>query len=176
HHQEDRAGAGQDGADQAQIHPAPREKEGGLTVKLFKGHYTSESLSAFVFRTDQVVRKTNTTHHSRLMPRRKNRNKKERLETSVCRSQNLSDTQVWEICAAHFDLVAPKPAIGRGVGPAAAVFDVDLGFDADGKPYLEHANIIGWYASIDTPDDELKHFWMDKAQKIAPRFTYVPRQ
>ncbi|MGH8653722.1 MAG: hypothetical protein ACREYE_16820, partial [Gammaproteobacteria bacterium] len=40
HHQEDRAGAGQDGADQAQIHPAPREKEGGLTVKLFKGHYT----------------------------------------------------------------------------------------------------------------------------------------
>ncbi|MGH8656129.1 MAG: hypothetical protein ACREYE_29870, partial [Gammaproteobacteria bacterium] len=40
HHQEDRAGAGQDGADQAQIHPAPRGKEGGLTVKLFKGHYT----------------------------------------------------------------------------------------------------------------------------------------
>ncbi|MGH8653127.1 MAG: hypothetical protein ACREYE_13600, partial [Gammaproteobacteria bacterium] len=34
-------GAGQDGADQARIHPAPREKEGGLTVKLFKGHYTS---------------------------------------------------------------------------------------------------------------------------------------
>ncbi|MGH8651424.1 MAG: hypothetical protein ACREYE_04200, partial [Gammaproteobacteria bacterium] len=41
HHQEDRAGAGQDGADQARIHPASREKEGGLTVKLFKGHYTS---------------------------------------------------------------------------------------------------------------------------------------
>ncbi|MGH8656680.1 MAG: hypothetical protein ACREYE_32865, partial [Gammaproteobacteria bacterium] len=40
HHQEDRAGAGQDGADRARIHPAPREKEGGLTVKLFKGHYT----------------------------------------------------------------------------------------------------------------------------------------
>ncbi|MGH8652599.1 MAG: hypothetical protein ACREYE_10720, partial [Gammaproteobacteria bacterium] len=38
---EDRAGAGQDGADQARIHPASREKEGGLTVKLFKGHYTS---------------------------------------------------------------------------------------------------------------------------------------
>ncbi|MGH8652288.1 MAG: hypothetical protein ACREYE_08965, partial [Gammaproteobacteria bacterium] len=46
HHQEDRAGAGQDGADQAQIHPAPREKEGGLTVKLFKGHYTREALGS----------------------------------------------------------------------------------------------------------------------------------
>ncbi|MGH8654211.1 MAG: hypothetical protein ACREYE_19510, partial [Gammaproteobacteria bacterium] len=48
HHQEDRAGAGQDGADQAQIHPAPREKEGGLTVKLFKGHYTSASTLAWL--------------------------------------------------------------------------------------------------------------------------------
>ncbi|MGH8656380.1 MAG: hypothetical protein ACREYE_31215, partial [Gammaproteobacteria bacterium] len=45
HHQEDRAGAGQDGADQAQIHPAPREEEGGLTVKLFKGHYTSSPIA-----------------------------------------------------------------------------------------------------------------------------------
>ncbi len=92
------------------------------------------------------------------MPRRKDKNKNARLETSVCRSQSLSDTQVWEICAAHFDLFAPTPAIGRGVGPASVVFDVDLGFDADGKPYPEHANIIGWYDSIDTPDDELKHY------------------
>ncbi|MGH8607628.1 MAG: hypothetical protein ACREX9_09450 [Gammaproteobacteria bacterium] len=110
------------------------------------------------------------------MPRRKDRKKNARLETSVYRSQSLSDKQVWKICAAHFDPFAPKPAIGRGVGPAAAVFDVGLGFDADGKPYPGHANIIGWYDSIDTPDNELKHFWMDKAQKIAPRFTYVPRQ
>ncbi|MGH8646159.1 MAG: hypothetical protein ACREX4_17550 [Gammaproteobacteria bacterium] len=73
-------------------------------------------------------------------------------------------------------MVAPKPAIGRGVGPAAAVFDVDLGSDADRKPYPEHANIIGWYDSIDEPDNELKHFWMDKAQKMASRFTYLPRR
>ena len=42
HHQEDRTGAGEDGTDQTRIHPAPREKEGRLTVKLFIGHYTSE--------------------------------------------------------------------------------------------------------------------------------------
>ncbi|MGH8652826.1 MAG: hypothetical protein ACREYE_11960, partial [Gammaproteobacteria bacterium] len=53
HHQEDRAGAGQDGADQAQIHPAPREKEGGLTVKLFKGHYT-RSLSDLGNRSERA--------------------------------------------------------------------------------------------------------------------------
>lgn len=109
------------------------------------------------------------------MPRRKNKKKDGRLETSVCRSQALSDTQVWVICSEHFDAVAPRPAIGRGVGSARVVFDVNLGFDADGKPYPEHANIIGWYDSVDKPDDELKHFWMEKAQKMAPSFKFLPR-
>ncbi|MGH8651878.1 MAG: hypothetical protein ACREYE_06700 [Gammaproteobacteria bacterium] len=34
HHQEDRAGAGQNGADQAQIHPASREKRRRLNCKV----------------------------------------------------------------------------------------------------------------------------------------------
>lgn len=135
----------------------------------------SESLCTFVFRTDQIVKKSNTIHHSRLMPRRKNKQKDGRLETSVCRAQALSDSQVWEICSAHFDVYAPNPAIGRGMGPARVVFDVNLGFDADGKPYPEHANIIGWDDLVDKPDDELKHFWMDKAQRMAPSFKYLPR-
>ena len=134
----------------------------------------SESLSTFVTRTDQIVKKTNTIHHSRLIPRR-NRNKDGRLETSVCRSQALSESQIWAICSAHFDVHAPKPAIGRGMGPARVVFDVNLGFDADGKPYPEHASIIGWDDFVDKPDDELKHFWMDKAQRMAPSFKYLPR-
>src|SRR5437016_5069078 len=96
----------------------------------------------------------------------------DRLETSVCRSQNLSEAQVWQICASHFDVHARKPAIGRGVGPALAVFDVHLDFDADGKPYPEHANIIGWHDSANTPADEKKHFWMDQAQRMAARFSY----
>lgn len=61
------------------------------------------------------------------------------------------------------------------MGPACVVFDVNLGFDADGKPYPEHASIIGWDDSVDKPDEELKHFWMDKAQRMAPSFKYLPR-
>ncbi len=118
----------------------------------------SELLSIFVLRANEIVKKTNTIHHSRLMPKRKGRKKEERLETSVCRSQTLSQPELWSICSAHFDVYAPKPAIGRGVGLASAVFDVGLGFDADGKPYPEHANIIGWYDSLDKPDEELKNF------------------
>ena len=118
-----------------------------------------EKISSFVFRSDQVVKKSQTIHYSRLMPRPNPETG--RRETSVCRSQHLTEAQVWEICSLHFDSHAPKPAIGRGVGPAGAVFQVDLHFDADGKPYREHANIIGWRDSANTPYDEQKHFWMD---------------
>src|SRR5207244_12352674 len=40
-HQKDRSRAGQDGADQAGIHPAQGEKEDGSSVKLYTGHTTS---------------------------------------------------------------------------------------------------------------------------------------
>ncbi len=132
-----------------------------------------ELLSSFVYRSEQIVKKTNTLHHVRLMPRRNPETR--RLETSVCRSRGFSEADVWLICAVHFDVYSPKPAIGRGVGPAEAVFNVNLQFDADGKPYREHANIIGWRDSADTPDNEQKHFWMDQAQRMAARFSYLPR-
>ena len=108
------------------------------------------------------------------MPRRDRAN--QRLETSVCRSSGLTENQVWTICSAYFDVYAPKPAIGRGVGPAAAVFAEKLKFDADAKPYPEHANIIGWFDAADTPDNELKHFWIDQAQRIAKQFSYIRRR
>jgi hypothetical protein len=85
-------------------------------------------LSSFVFRSDHVVKKSQTIHYSRLMPRRNPTT--DRLETSVCRSEHLSDPEVWKICTQHFDTHAPKPAIGRGVGPAEVVYTVGLNFDA----------------------------------------------
>ena len=56
------------------------------------------------------------------------------------------------------------------------IFAEKLAFDADGKPYPEHANIIGWYDDADKPDNELKHFWMDQAQRMAKKFSYMPRR
>jgi hypothetical protein len=135
-----------------------------------------EPLSSFVFRPDHIVKGTNSIHHTRLMPRRREKAARGRLETSVCRSRDLTEAKVWHICSEFFDKIAPKPAIGRGVGPAEAVFSVELGVDADGVPYPQHANIIGWHDIAGVPDSELKHFWMDKAQRIAPQFLYVPRQ
>ncbi len=136
--------------------------------------FSDEPLSSFAFRSSHIVRKTNTIHHSRLMPRRENGDKKNRLETSVCRAKDLSEEQIWIICSVHFDQFAPSAAIGRGDGPASVVFDADLNLDADGKPYKEHANIVGWHDSS-LPDDELKHHWMNKAQGIAAHFKFISR-
>ena len=106
------------------------------------------------------------------MPRRNRDN--HGLEASVCRGGKLTETQIWRICSTYFDTTSPIPAIGRGVGVASAVYAEKLVFDPDGKPYPEHANIIGWH-DADEPDDELKHFWMDQAQRIAKKFSYMPR-
>ena len=119
-----------------------------------------ELLTSFVFRPEQINKNTKTIQPSRIVPRRNTTNK--RLETSVCRSSRLTEAQVWNIGLVHFDAYAPKPAIGRGVGPASVVFAENLEFDPDGKPYPEHANIIGWQDDADKPDNELKHFWMDQ--------------
>ena len=99
-----------------------------------------------------------------------------RLEKSVCRSDNLSEDQIWAICRQHFDPYSkPHPAIGRGAAKASVVYAESLSFDADGKPYAEHANIIGWYEIANMPDREMKHFWMEKAQRMAQYFKYFPR-
>ena len=131
-----------------------------------------EDISTFVTQKNQVVRNTHV-RHDRLMPRRKP--KTSRLERSVCRSSELSEQALWTLCTEHFDAHSKKPAIGRGVGRASAVYSEGLSFDADGKPYPEHANIVGWHDQAGTPDRELKNQWMDRAQRIAASFTYVPR-
>jgi hypothetical protein len=126
-----------------------------------------------VFQEKQIDRKTQKIHHTRLMPRRNKST--QRQEVSVCRSSTLTESQVWEICSVHFDSHAPKRAIGRGVGPASVVTSVGLGFDADGRPYPEHANIVGWFDIPNKPSQELKHFWMDQAQRMAKDFQFASR-
>ena len=145
----------------------------GSSSQLSVGVQPEELLTSFVVLPEQIDKKTNTIKPTRLSPRRNPTNK--RLETSVCRSSSLTEAQVWEICSAHFDVHARKPAIGRGVGPASSVFAEKLTFDPDGTPYPQHANIIGWHDDADKPDNELKHYWMDQARRMAKKFSYTPR-
>ncbi len=82
---------------------------------------------------------------------------------------------MWNIATRYFDARSPKPSIGHCVASAAAVLVEQLAFDADGRPFPEHANIIGWHDEPSTPDDELKHHWKHQAQRMAPRFFFVSR-
>ncbi len=52
----------------------------------------------------------------------------------MCRSSVLDRSAGLDASVPHyFDVRAPKPAIGRGVGPASAVFAEKVAFDPDGK-------------------------------------------
>lgn len=134
-----------------------------------------ERISTFVFKRDHVVAKTGAIHYSRLRPRRRPGSVRGRLELSVCRSSALTDEQIWEICAKHFDQHAPRAATGRCDAHAKIVYDVGLTFDPDGIPYPEHTNVIGWQDNVTEPDEKLKHHWMDQQQKMAPYFRFKPR-
>ena len=83
--------------------------------------------------------------------------------------------KLWAICNTYIDAVADKPSIGVGTATASVVYAEGLGFDPNGVPFPQHADIIGWSDDPRTPDDEKKNIWMDKAQKMAPHFKYSPR-
>jgi hypothetical protein len=135
---------------------------------------SSELVSRFV-REKEIVRATTpwSIQPKRLMPvRNKTTN---RLEVSVCRSGQLSQGDVWSLATRHIDAHSPKPSIGHCVTAASTVFAEKLDFDADGEPFPEHANIVGWHDDSSAPDDELKHFWKNQAQRMAPKFHFKAR-
>jgi len=133
----------------------------------------NEDINRFVVHSSDIQKSTTSLHYKRLLPRR---NKSTgRLETSVCRSKTLTEKEVWAICTNYFDTYSQAPAIGEGIAKASVVYAAGLNFDPNGKPFSQHADIVGWYDDPRLPDDEAKHFLMDKAQKMAPHFKYSPR-
>jgi len=98
-----------------------------------------------------------------------------RFETSICRSSGLSNTRIWEIGAEYFEPFAKRVIIGCGTSISQKVFSEGLSFDANGVPYPEHADIVGWPDDRSQPDEKTKHSRMIVAQRMAPHFRYVPR-
>jgi hypothetical protein len=132
-----------------------------------------EDINRFVVHSSDIQKSTASLHYKRLLPRRNKST--ERFETSVCRSKTLTEKKLWAICTDFFDTHAQAPAIGVGIAKASIVYAAGLNFDPNGKPFPQHADIVGWYDDPRLPDDETKHFRMDKAQQMAPHFKYSPR-
>jgi hypothetical protein len=93
----------------------------------------------------------------------------------VCRSAGLSNAEIFAICAAYFDPHSRHPAIGRGVAEARVVTQAGLQVEADGVPFAQHVNIIGWFDDPSRDDSEMKHHWMIVAKGMAPEFRYIER-
>lgn len=152
---------------------------------LFVGRLRSEASSPKVIRSEPIARfvnderdidkRTNSLKAKRLLPKR---NKDGQPETSVCRIQFLSDSKIWDICDEYVDKISPRQTIGYGASPASVVLDSGLNFKADGIPFHEHANIIGWKndMSSDESQNELKKYWMNQALDMAPNFKITIRK
>lgn len=98
-----------------------------------------------------------------------------RWEVSVCRTDGLTEAEIWDICQRYFDLTSEKPAIGRGVGSVRVVLEQNLKVEADGVPYKQHANIIGWRDEPGMMPAERKSFWKSQAQVLAREFLFRRR-
>ena len=149
----------------------------GISIDSTKNEPTpidpTEEISRFVMHSSDIKNATRTIHYKCLIPQRNAGTG--RLETSICRSSDVRPEELWAICLQYIDAPPTRKAIGAGVAEAHIVHEVGLGFDPNGKPFAQHADIVGWYDEPNTPDAELKHNWMDKAQRMAPNFKYSPR-
>lgn len=98
-----------------------------------------------------------------------------RLETSVYRTTELSDVELWQICETYYEKLANLTAKGRGDGSAQSVLDAGLSFDPNGVPHPRHADIVGWHEATNMEDKEMKHHWMNAARKFAGEFSFKAR-
>jgi hypothetical protein len=87
------------------------------------------------------------------------------MELSVYRTENSTSDELWEICEKYVDSPGDlRCAKARGTCQARILMDLNLTFEADGKPHYRHANVIGWPAVA-------KHELKSMQQKIAPAMT-----
>ena len=131
----------------------------------------AERISYFVRSSKHIDKKTQCVRPEAFMPRRFD----SRLETSVYRTEKLTDAAVWNICRTYYEELAQLTAKGRGDGTARAVMTAGLSFDPNGRPHPRHADIIGWLDLPDTQDRDLKHHWMNAARRFAGNFIFKPR-
>ncbi|MBE7418097.1 MAG: hypothetical protein HS128_10160 [Ideonella sp.] len=61
------------------------------------------------------------------------------MELSVARTLGMNDAQIRQL-----GQYAPAPPKGYATVEAAVVLQEGLAFDANGEPYPQHADVIGW--------------------------------
>lgn len=132
-----------------------------------------EDLSRFIRDRDEIYKDTGAIKAARLEPLRNQLTG--RLELSVSCTSDLSEDEIRDICLQHFDVYrSPQsPAIGRCTAKANVVIAEGLTIDADGIPYAQHANVVGWYDAPGKAAKDIKHFWKDITVRMSKHFKFT---
>ncbi len=95
-----------------------------------------EYLSRFLFSNSHFSKENQRVKYGAFLPAKNG-------ETSVFRTSNLSDNQIWDLGERNVAQERKKPLLGRGDIRSSMVFESGLKIRPDNNP-PRHANIIGW--------------------------------
>ena len=96
-----------------------------------------ETLSRFIFQTNWYRTSNQSVRHTAFMPNPKNG------ETSVYRTSEITDEEIWNIGNREVSVKRGKPILGRADIIAGVVISRDLEINPSESPE-RHANITGW--------------------------------
>jgi len=124
----------------------------------------AEEISSFVRYDGHLNHRTGTVKHEHFKPREV----RGRFESSVYRTSGLTLADNWALIRVVFEEGRNNTAKARAYGPADAILNAGLSFDADGQPHPRHANIVGW-------DSSEKHLRKQQAMNFASAFRFEER-
>ena len=96
-----------------------------------------EPITRFITGKDYYRPSNGTVKHNAFMPNRKG-------ETSVYRTKDLADDEIFEIGRIFFAEKIGKSLEGRADISAFEVFEKELAIVAQPTPHPRHANIVDW--------------------------------
>lgn len=124
----------------------------------------AEGFSRFLFHSNQFTVGTGRVRPPAMMPYENE--EKQRLETSIFRSDRLEGGQIWALGYQYVEnLPAGRRIRARGLGAVSDVLTQGLLLDVNGNPYPRHVDIVGW------ADGNGKAARMMLATEIANRMT-----
>jgi hypothetical protein len=88
----------------------------------------------------------------------------------------MDSQRAWSICHDYFEnSLHGELVAGRAENSAQSYVQQGLSFDANGRPYVEHADVVGWHEESGLEYDALKSFWKDACRELAKQSRFVRR-
>ena len=149
---------------------------GGSTRQLPADVQPDELLTSFVVSTENKLFGRQTRYTPRGLCRGAILTNK-RLEVSVCRSSKLTEAAGLGTSVRRISTFMRRnqPLVAVSV-PLRRYLRKSWRLTLTANPTRSTPTSLDGMMTADKPDNELKHFWMDQAQRMAKQFSYMPRR